>query len=51
MYIDDLLSGLQQLGVGCHWGLDAVYYADDLALLVPSAAALQIMLRFCEMLV
>ena len=47
MYIDDLLSGLQQLGVGCHWGSDfvgAVFYADDLALLVPSAAALQIML-------
>ena len=24
MYIDDLLSGLQQLGVGCHWGSDFV---------------------------
>jgi hypothetical protein len=51
VYIDELLGGLQSIGVGCHWKslfVGAVCYADDLALLAPSPAALRLMLRFCE---
>ena len=39
------------LAVIALWGSDfvgAVLYTDDLALLAPSAAALRIMLQFCE---
>ena len=50
-YIDDLLSDLCKLGVGCHWDslfAGAVCYADDLVLLAPSPSALRIMLNCCE---
>ncbi len=49
--MDDLLSGLERLGVGCHWKaafVGAVFYADDLALLAPSPSALRLMLHHCE---
>ena len=51
IYLDDLLTGLSNLGVGCFWGsifAGALCYADDLVLLAPSPSALRIMLRFCE---
>ena len=51
VYIDELLIQLKHLGVGCHWKhhfVGAVCYADDLALLAPSQAALRLMLRLCE---
>ncbi len=43
IYVDDLLCGLERLGVGCHWKsafVGAVFYADDLALLAHSPSAL-----------
>ena len=49
--LDDLLTGLKGLGIGCHWDgcfVGAVGYADDVALLAPSPSALRIMLHFCE---
>ena len=51
IYIDDLLLSLQNLGVGFFWRsyfTGAVCYADDLALLGPSASALRLMLHECE---
>ena len=50
VYLDDLVTGLKDLGVGCHWDVcfvDAVGYADDVALHACSSS-LCIMLRFCE---
>ena len=38
-------------GVGCHWNhhfVGTICYADDIALLAPSPAALRIMLRTCS---
>ena len=52
LYVDDLLSSLERLGVGCFWGpqfLGALCYADDLALLAPSPSALRLMLQECEL--
>ncbi len=51
LYLNDLLIGLRDLHVGCHWDglfVGAVAYADDVALLAPSASALRVMLQFCE---
>ena len=49
VYIDELLQRLQNLGVECHWeGLFVGCYADDLALLAPSAGALRKMLQVCS---
>ena len=51
VYIDELLQRLQNLGVGCQWeGLfvGCLCYADDLALLAPSAGALRKMLQVCS---
>ncbi len=51
IYLDDLLSNLKSLGVGCYWDncfVGAVAYADDVALLAPSASALRLMLQCCE---
>lgn len=42
--MDDLLTDLKHLGVGCFW---KSRYADDLALLAPSLAALWMMLHEC----
>ena len=51
IYLDDLLTDLSNLGVGCFWGsmfAGALRYADDLVLLAPSPSALKIMLQCCE---
>ena len=51
IYIDDLLSELEKMGVGCYWRqhyVGAVCYADDIALLAPSPAALRLMLDACS---
>ena len=51
VYIDELLQRLQNLGVGCHWDglfVGCLCYADDLALLAPSAGALRKMLQVCS---
>jgi hypothetical protein len=49
VYIDDLLTELEKLGIGCYWNkhfVGAVCYADDIALLAPSPA-LRLMLDTC----
>ena len=51
IYVDELLDQLKSAGVGCHWNhhfVGAICYADDIALLAPSPAALRIMLRTCS---
>ena len=52
IYIDDLIMAeLEELGVGCYWNnhfLGAVCYADDIALLALSPAALRMMLGTCS---
>ena len=51
VYIDELMQQVLSLGVGCHWkGLfvGCLCYADDLALLAPSAYALRRMLKICS---
>ena len=51
IYVDELLDLLKSAGVGCHWNhhfVGAICYADDIALLAPSPAALRIMLRTCS---
>ena len=51
VYIDDLLSELEKMGVGCYWRqhfVGTVCYADDIALLAPSPAALRLMLDACS---
>ena len=50
IYINDLLDELEKAGVGCHWNqhfVGALCYADDVALLAPSPAALRLMLNTC----
>ena len=50
-YLDDLLTELRQLGVGCHVGglwYGAACYADDLVLLAPARTAAVMMLECCE---
>ena len=47
VYVDDLLTELENKGVGCYWNnhfVGALCYADDIALLAPSSAALRLML-------
>ena len=47
VYIDDLLTELENKGVGCYWNnhfVGTLCYADDIALLAPSSAALRLML-------
>ena len=51
IYLDMLLSQLQDSGVGCT--LDGLYagafaYADDIVLLAPSLSSLRLMLSTCE---
>jgi len=43
IYMDDLLPGLKDLGIGCYWDgffVGAACYANDVALLAPSPSAL-----------
>ena len=49
--MDELLLELRKLGLGCHIAgmfLGAAIYADDVILLAPCRAALQLMLKVCE---
>ena len=51
IYIDDLLTTLENNGVGCFWKhhyVGAVCYADDVALLASSPFALRNMLDTCS---
>jgi len=51
VYLDELLSRLSKLGIGCHFGnhfVGGVGYADDVALLAPSPSAMRGLLRECE---
>ena len=51
VYIDKFMQQVLNLGIGCHWkGLfvGCLCYADDLALLAPSAYALRRMLKICS---
>jgi hypothetical protein len=51
IYLDGLLDKLSESSVGCYWGgyfTGAVCYADDIALLAPSASALRRMLGICD---
>ena len=52
VYMNDLLSGLEKLKVGCFVGhvyFGCLAYADDIILLAPTLAALRIMLTFCSL--
>ena len=52
IYIDELLSKLEYLGLGCHVGLkyvDTFVYADDIALISPTIYGLKKMLKDCEL--
>ena len=51
VYLDDLLSDLRKLQLGCHiggWWFGALGYADDLILLAPNREVLQSMLVVCQ---
>ena len=51
IYFDNLLIELKSKGIGCHIGqmfIGALAYADDVALLAPTASALRQMLVVCE---
>ena len=51
VYLDTLLVGFKESGVGCHWEGEfagAFAYADDIVLLAPSLSALRLMLSHCE---
>ena len=51
LYLDQLISRLRHIGMGCHMnGLFAgvFIYADDITLLAPSRASLALMLEQCE---
>ena len=44
VYIDDILTSISQLGVGCKLGINVMNvqaYADDIVLMAPSASGLQ----------
>ena len=50
-YMDEILTSLRNLGVGCYVGevfMGALGYADDLVLLAPSRTAMQLMLDVCQ---
>ena len=51
VYLDDLLTELRALQLGCHiggWWYGALGYADDLILLAPNREVLQKMVVVCE---
>jgi len=51
VYLDGLLQRLRNSGVGCYIGnvfVGALAYADDVALLAPTASAMRKLLRICE---
>ena len=51
VYIDELITDLRKLGLGCHMGgmwIGACGFADDVILLAPSRSAMVQMLKTCE---
>ena len=51
VYVDSLLSGLEQIGVGCHIGghfVGALGYADDVTLVAPSRSGIRTLINVCE---
>ena len=51
IYMDELMSRLEQTGVGCYIGnsfYGGLSYADDLKLMCPSVSGLQKLLKTCE---
>ena len=51
VYLDGLLLELRNSNVGCYIGnffVGALAYADDLALLAPSASAMRLLLKICD---
>ena len=51
IYIDELLTRLANIGVGCHIGnryFGSVAYADDIVLLCPTVRSMTIMLDTCD---
>jgi hypothetical protein len=51
VYIDDIVSKVKSLGIGCHLGFvcfSIFLYADDILLLAPSLFSLQKLLSVCE---
>ena len=54
VYIDELITDLRKLGLGCHMGglwIGACGFADDVILLAPSRSAMVQMLKTCEQFV
>jgi len=50
VYIDDLLLALSNYGVGCYIGnnfVGALFYADDIVLIAPTATAIRKLLSIC----
>ena len=51
VYVDPLLKKLRELGAGCRVGdifMGAIMYADDILLIAPGRAAMELMLKECE---
>ena len=51
VYLDLLIKELREIGLGCHVGglfMGVVVYADDVLLMAPNRAAMQVMLQKCE---
>ena len=51
VYLDLLIKELREIGLGCHVGgmyMGVVVYADDVLLMAPNRAAMQVMLNKCE---
>ena len=51
IYMDELLSRLNNCGVGCYIGkrfMGGMCYADDLTFISPSHRAMEILLKVCE---
>jgi len=51
IYIDSLLYSLAESGIGCFIGrlsVVALVYADDIALLSPTASGMRMLLHLCD---
>ncbi len=51
VYIDGLLIGIEEHGVGCHMGIHFIHalaFADDLNLFDPSLSGLKVLIDVCE---
>ena len=51
LYIDEMVNVLRASGLGCHiagYFLGSIFFADDLAIMAPTKAALQEMISLCS---